>query len=98
MTTKQTKPKAWRGKLWTDDGDREIVLNGWPKTMHDCTVTPDGAPMPQDVATRLLVKAALAWQASMNRRYRNTMMPKEDELMMDACAEYQKAKAGKGEG
>ena len=106
MTTKQkqTKAKAWRAyEFAASDGSRiahQIVTGGC-----NCTVVPDGAPMPMDAATRRLVRAALRMRVELKcyiqgdaRLISPTLAEAAIAAWNSALAKAEKAKAGKGEG
>ncbi len=84
------KPKVWRG--W-------IMPNGqvWPchnvKAPANCTVIPDGAPLPMAREVGRVVRAARAWAKVYRRDYGSTDAVRRG--ILDAIAALDRARKGK---
>ncbi len=59
---KTKKPKAWRG-VCRGPTPIQTVFQSYSKTDQNCTVYPDGAPIPQPASVRRVMRELKRWDA-----------------------------------
>ncbi len=92
---KTKKPKAWRGIAYESLFGDEIVshIGGAVIAEPNCTVYPDGAPIPQPASVRRVMRAALALRNMWGKKYCVGLMPDEVQELVKAIDKNQAAEA-----